>query len=401
MDDEEFWLFLLSRCRAQVHGTYLHMGKSSKVLSKKAKPVASQGERERTEFPAHGRDEHTATPLAAREHDELVDGAQELIEEGHTALAAGEARKALAFFERARARGLRFTDAHSQLLVERVAACNIANCHSALGDHEGCVAEHERCLRLSEQAGDTELAARERDNLNIALLKACEMHIDACNHAIRRVATREGYDHAARALGLARRMSHGVSRQLVERVSCCNLANAMQQTGAFSRAVWLQKRCLQLSLSARDARTAQMSRDNLHVALLSEMGERLRLTTAKGPRVDLPELDIEREEPEDESPLISATVDHFFRSPELQVAALLCTGVFKDVDIAAEWCLRMRMGYETLQQTGEVVAELALRRPAVGACCSLSVVLSVIPNGLRSGRVVLSIRRVCVAADVG
>lgn len=267
------------------------------------------------------------------------------------------------------------------------------------------MAEHERCLRLSEQAGDTELAARERDNLNIALLKACEMHIDACNHAIRRVATREGYDHAARALGLARRMSHGVSRQLVERVSCCNLANAMQQTGAFSRAVWLQKRCLQLSLSARDARTAQMSRDNLHVALLSEMGERLRLTTAKGPRVDLPELDIEREEPEDESPLISATVeltvDHFFRSPELQVAALLCTGVFKDVDIAAEWCLRLRMGYETLQQTGEVVAELALRRPAVGACCSLSVVLSVIPKGLRRGRVVLSIRWVGVAADVG
>ena len=94
-------------------------------------------------------------------------------------------------------------------------------------------------------------------------------------------------------------------------------------------------------------------------------------------------------------------MDQFFRSPELQVAALLCTGVFKDVDIAAEWCLRMRMGYETLKQTGEVVAELALRRPAVGVCSSLSVVLSVIPEGLLSGRVVLSIRWVGVAADVG
>ena len=85
---------------------------------------------------------------------------QSLIKQGQKLLSAGDAKGALRSFERARARGLGFSSNLDALYVERVIACNIGN-----GDRKMCIEEHERSLKLSQQAGDAELEEQERRNL--------------------------------------------------------------------------------------------------------------------------------------------------------------------------------------------------------------------------------------------
>ena len=64
-------------------------------------------------------------------------------------------------------------------------------------------------------------------------------------------------------------------RLRIERSCLCNIANALQALGDFSRAVQCQKRCLKLALDARDATLARTARGNLEVSILSELDAQL------------------------------------------------------------------------------------------------------------------------------
>ena len=301
---------------------------------------------------------HTLAAGTAEEaHQELLDSAQRLIDRGHAALAANKPREAMALFERARARGLSFTSVEDALAVERIVACNMANAHHALGNWEQCVEEHARSLQLAEQAGDSQHARKERGNLDVACLEAAKRVFELGKRAFDRGEVVASLTLHQRSHGYGRRMSdeRSTDRLHVERVAKCNIGNALYRLGEFPRAVTAHKRCLKLALDSRDAQLAKTARDNLECALLAEVAERfelhnrlpdpLRLSDAEAAEAFAAEAPAEGELPTsavDADPVVALTCDRFLRSPELQVAALIRSGVFEHRELAMVWVGRLR-----------------------------------------------------------
>ena len=313
---------------------------------------------------------HTLAASAPEEaKQELLDGAQRLIERGHAALAAHKPREAMALYERARARGLSFMSVEDALSVERIVACNMANAHHHLGNWEQCVEEHARSLQLAEQASDSQIALKERRNLDVALQQAAKRCFELGERAFDRGDPAAALTLHQRSRGYGRRVSDNRSKErlYIERVAACNIANALYQLGEHPRAVTAHKRCLKLALDARDAQLAKTARANLECALLAELAERfglhtrspdaLRLADADAAEVFAAEVPAEGELPTsavDADPVVTLACNRFLRSPELQVAALIRSGVFEHPELAAEWVRQLR---EHLLEAGLVESQ--------------------------------------------
>ena len=340
----------------------------------------------------------TSQPPTEREASRAA--AQDFLDKGFAELKKNPQR-ALSFFQRARARGLSFLSADDTLWIERVAACNIANAYYRLGNLPACVDEHTRSLQLSLQAGDTELANKERRNLDTTLVEACK---DACAEGQRLMDKGETLAALAQhksCLSYSERLSDAKDedRQQVLRVALCNIGNAMQRLGHYERAVRAHSRSLKLSLAARDASLAQTARNNLHLSLLSEASrlynERAAdvapltetaehryggdddgraeaveksATAAREAEEDVmhgrgSEGDAESttadgaaEEDPMQDPVIKAVKERFFGSLETQVETLLRTNVFEDRGVATAWCLRLR---QHMVAAGAIAADAA------------------------------------------
>ena len=283
-----------------------------------------------------------------RDKDRLAQ-TQKLLAEGHEALKAGDVQAAMRLYERARSRGLQFSSVLDAMYVERVAACNIANAHHALGNYEQSVEEHSRSLYLAEKAEQEDLIVKQRSNLDAALVSVCTHLFDQGEKATSYTGT--ALVSYTRALGYGRRILDDGQRRKAERVAYNNVANCLQRLGQYSAAVRLRKRCLKSCVADRDARLAETSRNNLYIALLSEAAERYGMASAPKPRdamrpdaeealaVALREAAADSEL--DHDPILKATVDRFFRSPDLQVDALLCSGVHQVREAAVEWCRQL------------------------------------------------------------